>query len=35
VGEDLNWIRLNGSFVVGLVGVCLYFLFTLLTAWVR
>jgi uncharacterized membrane-anchored protein YjiN (DUF445 family) len=24
VGEDLNWIRLNGSFVGGLVGVVLY-----------
>jgi uncharacterized membrane-anchored protein YjiN (DUF445 family) len=24
VGEDLNWIRLNGSFVGGLVGVALY-----------
>jgi uncharacterized membrane-anchored protein YjiN (DUF445 family) len=24
VGEDLNWIRLNGSFVGGIVGVALY-----------
>jgi uncharacterized membrane-anchored protein YjiN (DUF445 family) len=29
VGEDLNWIRLNGTFVGGLVGVVLYLLFTL------
>jgi uncharacterized membrane-anchored protein YjiN (DUF445 family) len=27
VGEDLNWIRLNGTFVGGLVGVLLYLLF--------
>ena len=24
VGEDLNWIRLNGTFVGGLIGVALY-----------
>jgi uncharacterized membrane-anchored protein YjiN (DUF445 family) len=29
VGEDLNWIRLNGTFVGGLVGVMLYLAFTL------
>ena len=29
VGEDLNWIRLNGTFVGGLVGLTLYLLFTL------
>jgi len=27
VGEDLNWIRLNGTFVGGIVGVLLYLLF--------
>ena len=27
VGEDLNWIRLNGTFVGGLIGVGLYLLF--------
>jgi uncharacterized membrane-anchored protein YjiN (DUF445 family) len=27
VGEDLNWIRLNGTFVGGMVGVLLYLLF--------
>src|SRR5262249_33541876 len=27
VGEDLNWIRLNGSFVGGLVGAGLYLMF--------
>jgi uncharacterized membrane-anchored protein YjiN (DUF445 family) len=27
VGEDLNWIRLNGTFVGGMVGVALYLLF--------
>lgn len=32
VGEDLNWIRLNGTFVGGLVGVLLYLSFTLVTA---
>jgi uncharacterized membrane-anchored protein YjiN (DUF445 family) len=32
VGEDLNWIRLNGTFVGGLVGVVLYLLFTLVGA---
>jgi uncharacterized membrane-anchored protein YjiN (DUF445 family) len=26
VGEDLNWIRLNGTFVGGLIGVGLYLL---------
>ena len=26
VGEDLNWIRLNGTFVGGLIGVVLYLL---------
>jgi uncharacterized membrane-anchored protein YjiN (DUF445 family) len=31
VGEDLNWIRLNGTFVGGLVGACLYLMFTLVT----
>jgi uncharacterized membrane-anchored protein YjiN (DUF445 family) len=30
VGEDLNWIRLNGTFVGGMVGVGLYLLFQLL-----
>ena len=30
VGEDLNWIRLNGTFVGGMIGVVLYLLFTLL-----
>jgi uncharacterized membrane-anchored protein YjiN (DUF445 family) len=29
VGEDLNWIRLNGTFVGGLIGVGLYLLFRL------
>jgi uncharacterized membrane-anchored protein YjiN (DUF445 family) len=33
VGEDLNWIRLNGTFVGGLVGMTLYLGFTL-GAWV-
>jgi uncharacterized membrane-anchored protein YjiN (DUF445 family) len=28
VGEDLNWIRLNGTFVGGLIGVALYLLTT-------
>ena len=28
VGEDLNWIRLNGTFVGGLIGVALYLLAT-------
>jgi uncharacterized membrane-anchored protein YjiN (DUF445 family) len=31
VGEDLNWIRLNGAFVGGLVGMGLYLLFSLVT----
>ena len=26
VGEDLNWIRLNGTFVGGLIGLVLYLL---------
>lgn len=30
VGEDLNWIRLNGTFVGGIIGVTLYLLFELL-----
>src|SRR5262249_32020847 len=29
VGEDLNWIRLNGTFVGGLIGVVLYLIFWL------
>jgi uncharacterized membrane-anchored protein YjiN (DUF445 family) len=29
VGEDLNWIRLNGTFVGGLIGVALYLLLAL------
>ncbi len=29
VGEDLNWIRLNGTFVGGLIGVALFLLVTL------
>ena len=29
VGEDLNWIRLNGTFVGGLIGVVLYLVATL------
>jgi uncharacterized membrane-anchored protein YjiN (DUF445 family) len=29
VGEDLNWIRLNGTFVGGMVGVLLYLTFSL------
>jgi uncharacterized membrane-anchored protein YjiN (DUF445 family) len=31
VGEDLNWIRLNGTFVGGLVGVVLYLLLRVVT----
>ncbi len=31
VGEDLNWIRLNGTFVGGLIGVGLYLLVMLVT----
>jgi uncharacterized membrane-anchored protein YjiN (DUF445 family) len=31
VGEDLNWIRLNGSFVGGIVGVALYLVLHALT----
>jgi uncharacterized membrane-anchored protein YjiN (DUF445 family) len=30
VGEDLNWIRLNGTFVGGLIGVALYLLVELI-----
>jgi uncharacterized membrane-anchored protein YjiN (DUF445 family) len=30
VGEDLNWIRLNGTFVGGVIGVALYLLFALI-----
>jgi uncharacterized membrane-anchored protein YjiN (DUF445 family) len=33
VGEDLNWIRLNGTFVGGLVGVLIYLVITGLTVW--
>jgi uncharacterized membrane-anchored protein YjiN (DUF445 family) len=33
VGEDLNWIRLNGTFVGGLVGVLLYLSFSAASAW--
>ncbi|HZY85587.1 MAG TPA: DUF445 family protein [Gemmataceae bacterium] len=33
VGEDLNWIRLNGTFVGGLVGVVLYLSFSAASAW--
>lgn len=29
VGEDLNWIRLNGAFVGGLIGMVLYLTFSL------
>jgi uncharacterized membrane-anchored protein YjiN (DUF445 family) len=32
VGEDLNWIRLNGTFVGGLIGVVLYLLYALATS---
>jgi uncharacterized membrane-anchored protein YjiN (DUF445 family) len=32
VGEDLNWIRLNGTFVGGMVGVVLYLLFYVVKA---
>jgi hypothetical protein len=32
VGEDLNWIRLNGTFVGGLVGVLLYLSFSAASA---
>ncbi len=31
VGEDLNWIRLNGTFVGGLIGVVLYLVYSLAT----
>jgi uncharacterized membrane-anchored protein YjiN (DUF445 family) len=31
VGEDLNWIRLNGTFVGGLVGAVLYLTFALIS----
>src|SRR5204863_10181317 len=30
VGEDLNWIRLNGTFVGGFIGVTLYLLLCLI-----
>ena len=33
VGEDLNWIRLNGTFVGGLIGVLLYLLFRSVTSF--
>jgi uncharacterized membrane-anchored protein YjiN (DUF445 family) len=33
VGEDLNWIRLNGTFVGGLIGVALFLLFRVLRAF--
>ncbi len=33
VGEDLNWIRLNGTFVGGMVGVLLYLIYSLVK-WV-
>ena len=32
VGEDLNWIRLNGTFVGGLIGVALYLVYTFVKA---
>jgi uncharacterized membrane-anchored protein YjiN (DUF445 family) len=32
VGEDLNWIRLNGTFVGGLVGATLYLMFALVAS---
>jgi uncharacterized membrane-anchored protein YjiN (DUF445 family) len=35
VGEDLNWIRINGAVVGGVVGACLYLSITLLTGLVR
>jgi uncharacterized membrane-anchored protein YjiN (DUF445 family) len=35
VGEDLNWIRLNGTFVGGMVGAALYLLFMLATVCFR
>jgi uncharacterized membrane-anchored protein YjiN (DUF445 family) len=35
VGEDLNWIRINGSLVGGLVGVLLYLVFGLIQFAVR
>jgi uncharacterized membrane-anchored protein YjiN (DUF445 family) len=35
VGEDLNWIRLNGTFVGGLIGTGLYLAFTLVTFLLR
>jgi uncharacterized membrane-anchored protein YjiN (DUF445 family) len=33
VGEDLNWIRLNGAVVGGTVGVLLFLVLKLLTVW--
>jgi uncharacterized membrane-anchored protein YjiN (DUF445 family) len=35
VGEDLNWIRLNGALVGGLIGMALYLLFGLFPGSVR
>jgi uncharacterized membrane-anchored protein YjiN (DUF445 family) len=35
VGEDLNWIRINGAVVGGVVGACLYLSITLLTGLLR
>jgi uncharacterized membrane-anchored protein YjiN (DUF445 family) len=35
VGEDLNWIRLNGTFVGGMIGLALYLLFALIGGLTR
>ncbi|MBI1914293.1 MAG: DUF445 domain-containing protein [Planctomycetes bacterium] len=35
VGEDLNWIRLNGTFVGGMIGLALYLLFALIGGMTR
>jgi uncharacterized membrane-anchored protein YjiN (DUF445 family) len=35
VGDDLNWIRLNGAFVGGLIGMVLYLTFSLFPQAVR
>jgi len=35
VGEDLNWIRLNGTFVGGMIGLALYLLFSLICGMTR
>jgi uncharacterized membrane-anchored protein YjiN (DUF445 family) len=35
VGEDLNWIRLNGTFVGGMIGIVLYLLFQVVGMLVR